>query len=215
MEAMIRYKKFCLVSIIIWLAIFINATSCHDGEKTTCNIRWVLLGDFKEARIELSFWGNQTEYQYILIPEKTKKITVPTGARFMAESLQYDAQMIIYHESLYITEKTMIEIYLYDPKVEWVNGHYLMEKQEGVEAYFVDYSLNGKVYTIVSADNVLTKTKEKTFENVNIIYEAIKTEDFHYYDELGFILNPDVPIGGYIVKSKLTNNYLWLYTRQL
>jgi hypothetical protein len=153
------------------------------------------------------------EYEFVLIPKKTKKISVEKGSRFFGDGYPFGVQVIINYKEEYAIEDGMIEIFLYNPKVEWVDGYYVMEKQKGVEAYFVEYFANGKMYTLVSRDNVLTITEEKEFVDTAAVLEAIHEEDFNFHDKLGAMINPDVPLGGYIVKSKV-DTYFWLTTRQ-
>jgi hypothetical protein len=193
------------------------AISCDNGKKTTYTIRWVVLGEFENDTIEMTFMDrddHSNNYNFTLIPGKTKKISVTKGSSYVGYGYPYGKQVIIYRTPEFADNDDMFEIYLYDPKVEWRDGCYVMEKRDGVEAYFVDYFSSGKVYTIVSADNVLTITEEKEFEGVDAVLEMIKTEDFCFHNELAVMVNPDVPLGGYIVKSKRDDKYIRLFTWQ-
>ncbi|MDR1430438.1 MAG: hypothetical protein LBI85_09135 [Spirochaetaceae bacterium] len=221
---MINYIKSWLIKFSFFLILLYNLFACNSEEKVRYDIEWVIF-EKGNVTVNISFrelGETLKEYPFELIPEITKTIYVKKGTHFTGFGLTDNrpltekgaVQFYIHNRPDIASVDSTIEIYVYNPIVNFTDGKFIMEKQEGVEAYFVDYTLNSDVYCVISKDNILTIDNEGVSGSLESTLEKIEDADLNYRDELGYLLYPDQPIGGYIVKSRLDNNYIWLITIQ-
>jgi hypothetical protein len=157
------------------------------------------------------------ENEYKLIPNKTKYISVPNNARFIGEEMPIDIRLAIYPPVYSFPNGGTLELFVFFyPEVKQVNeNEFKMEKQEGVEAYFVKFPRNGKRYYAISKDEKISVQKEinpDSFNDIRQLLDLIINEDITYYDESGTnnYRGSELFWGGYIVKTTTDGNYLWL-----
>jgi hypothetical protein len=206
-------KKLRILSIISFLLIVFISCDSHRY-----NIIWNSFGVSIDGFITISFWNNlnSMDYKYKLIPNKTKHIVVPNNAKFMGEEWPADIKIVIYPAPSRLPNGGDLELFMFFPLVEQTpENEYKMERQEGVEAYFVKFSKDGKRYYAISKDEMISIQKEiqpDSVENIEQLLELILSEDVTFYDESGtnYYRGSELVWGGYIVKTSTDGNYLWL-----
>jgi hypothetical protein len=205
--APITKLEICLISFFV-----IPFISCNSHNY---DINWNSFGKFANYTITIRFWDNfnLNEYRYNLVPSKTKKITVPNGTRYTGEDIPIGLKATIYPNPDKLPDGGLLEIFLYNPEVNQLsNEEFTMKQQDGVEAYFVKFSKNSKRFYAISKDEIIIIKNEIFPDNIEQIFNTISIEDVFYYDESGTNnYNGDERYwGGYIVKNRIDDNYLWL-----
>jgi hypothetical protein len=214
------------INILLLCILFV---SCEKN--ITINIIWNTIGNFNNEFIEIDFKKDNKFYNLRLKPNITKKVRLPQGSRYSGNGA---SSMINYEFTRFpnqITNDLTIEIFVYNPIYEQVGNEYKMEPYEGVEIYWISYIEDGKHYDIFSKDNILTignKINENEIyldsesndinilmnsrTDINRIFELINTEDIMVFNKHDtFMYNYIHEINcGYIIKSKLNNEYRWL-----
>jgi hypothetical protein len=153
MEVMKNCGKLLFIKLIPLVLFCCNLTSCEIKEKVTYHINWILLSN-KDVKIQISFMDMDDytkDYFFDLIPGETEKIVVAKGVKFMEyglidnsptdENYSYmdNVQFYIHNRPGIASIDAEMEIYIYDPIVEFYNGRYIMEEKKDIKAYFVKY----------------------------------------------------------------------------
>jgi len=201
-----RLRNF-LISLLVLLL-----TSCYSHRY---DIIWHSFGFFTDHFITITFWDhiNSLEYEYNLIPNKTNYIKVPNGISYSREEMPNDVKMVIYPSPASLPNGGKLEIFLYNPEIEQIDKeNFNMKRQEGVEAYFVKFSKGEKRYYAISKDEIISPRNEIIFDNINQLLDIVQNEDIIFFDNAGTenYNGAEQFWGGYIVKTKQDNNYLWL-----
>ena len=204
-----------LKSFLINCLFIFSLISCNSHRY---NLTWNSLGATTDRFITVAFWDNSNleEYEYKLIQNKTKYINVPNSAEFTREETPVDIKLVIYPQPNKLPKGGDLELFVFYPEVKQINeNEFRMEKQKGVEAYFVKFSKNGKRYYVISKDEIISIQKEISLNSINNIQQLldlVKTEDITYFDESGTnnYHGSELVWGGYIVKTKINGQYLWL-----
>jgi hypothetical protein len=203
-----RLKAF-LTSLFLFLVV-----SC-DSRKY--DISWNSFDTITEHFITITFWDNfsNIERKYNLEPARTKYIVVPKNTRYIGEEMAIGIRTIIFPDPDKLPNGGTLEIFLFNPKVEQSSeNEFIMHQQKDVEAYFVKFSQNGERYYAVSKDEIISIKREITFEpdSVEQLLNIILIDDIIFYDKSGNdnYNGSEQYWGGYIVKSKQNNKYLWL-----
>ena len=202
--------KIFSISFLIALLV-----SC-DSHKYIIN--WHTFNVSSDSFITISFRDNDNyeKYKFHLIPNQTNNITVPNGARFIGEEMPIDIRLAVYPSFNELPNGGNLEFFVFNPIVEQIdNNEFKMQRQEGVEAYFIKFSKNGKRYYAISKDEVIFIHKEiipNSFDNNKQLLDMILIEDITYFDEAGTsnYNGSELLWGGYIVKTTNDYNYLWL-----
>jgi len=206
MEHTIKLKIFLISCLLLAF------TSCIPNKY---NIIWNSLGVYTDNYISITFWDNisMAEHKYNLFLNQTKYITVPKGAKFIGEEFPIYFKIFIYPNPVSLPNGGDLEIFLFNPIVEQVNqNEYKLKRHEGVEAYFVKFSKNGKRYYSISKDEIISTQNEKIPpDNIEQLLNLVLTEDITFFDEAGTLNynNSKLFWGGYIVKT-MTGSYIWL-----
>ena len=205
------------LKIFLSSCLFICLVSCNSHRY---DITWHSFGISTNNYIKLYFLDNLThrEYTYKLIPNKTKYINVPNGTEFYSEEMPMEIRFAVYPNPKKLPNGGELEFFVFNfnPTVERINeNEFKMKRQEGVEAYFVKFSKNGKRYSAISKDEIISTQKEiseESFDNILQLLDLILVEDIIYYNEFATknYYGPERVWGGYIVKTKTDGKYLWL-----
>ena len=209
-ENIMRLKIF-LISVFVILLL----GSCNSYKY---NITWKVLGVTTDRNITFTFWDHSTskKYVYNLIPNKTEFINVSNGANYSGTEMPIDMKILIYPDPDKLPDGGNLEIFVFDPRVEQINeNEFKMKSQNDVEAYFVKYSKNGKRYYALSKNEVISIKNEISPDiivSMEQLLELIYIEDITYFDEAGTnnYNGSEECWGGYIIKTKIDNSYLWL-----
>jgi hypothetical protein len=138
---------------------------------------------------------------------------VPNGARFIGEEFPIYINFAMYPNPNELPKGGELELFLFNPIVQRTSeNEFRMKRQDGIEAYFLKFSKNGKRYYAVSKDEIITIQNEIILYNIEQILDLILIDDIIFYDEAGTYNyhGSELYWGGYIVKTKTDNNYLWL-----
>jgi hypothetical protein len=157
--------------------------------------------------------NNFSEYKYDLYPNKTNQISVPDGTRYIGDSMFIDIKLYVYPSPNELPNGGTLELFLFNPEVEQIDtDKFIMHRQDGVEAYFVKFSKNGRRYYAVSKDETIYISEEINPGNILDLFNSIYSNDVFYFDEAGTTNynGSEIYWGGYILKAKADGNYLWL-----
>ena len=206
MERIIR-SKILLINCLFFLFV-----SC-DTKRYIIN--WNSFDINTDDLITITFWDTSSSklFEYNLIPNKTKEITVLNSSKYIGYEVPVEFKLVIYPIPDNLPKGGYLEVFLFNPTIEKINeNEYILKKQENVEAYFIKFFRNGKRYYSVSKDEIITIQKEIIPNSIEQLLEMILIEDITYYDEAGTnnYHGAEISWGGYIVKAKTDDKYLWL-----
>lgn len=186
-------------------------TSCEKH-----NIIWTdLRAEKRNAKIQLGYsidFTTKNDY-FTLRTNKTKIIRARTQQHLMStECPSYFCLSV--HPTFIDTKDSEIEIFIYDwSDVKQTETGFEVSPKENVAAYFINYydpDIN-RNYTIVSKDSIFENVPiaESNTKSAEEIINEIDSHDYAYfksYVDQRF----EIPIGGYILKSKVDGSYVWI-----